>query len=884
MHRLLVALALLPLLHSSPVKSQTPPCSRLEGIVLDSTGALVPGASVSLDEKTRRASGSDGRFAFPCVTPGKHELTATIADFAAFTVRVTAPHTAELTFRLVPATQASVTVNADLDMQVPAPGGDNGLVISGKQLQALADDPDDLQRELQQLAAAAGGSPASTIISVDGFQDSAKLPPKSSIAYIQVTPDLFSPEYREPPFGGGRVEVFTKPGAKTYHGDLFATNSSSWMNARDPFATSAGKTGKQRYGFDLSGPIRKEGSSFTLSLEHRSIDEIAVVNTVDANNNPLLDSVPQPQALWIAQARADWQITPKNFAFITYSANANSTANVGVGGQVLREAGYGENILDQTVRASDVATISPHLMHEARASFEWIFDNDTPNTTGPSVQVSGLFTGGGATAGNTRQFFTGLENDDDIVLTTTNHTVKAGYQLFWKTRDSLLQTNFNGTYIYADGAQYLAQAPEQFSNVAGNPEVHTSQVRLAVFYADTMKLSDSLTFSYGLRYELQTAPATYNTFAPRLGFAWSPGKQKAWRLATHFGIFDDQYSMNTVEELNREDGIQRITSLVANPAYNNPFLNATPIHSERTLGPNTNPGVYTMGDASISRDLPFGFNLNAELVLARFLTYDRTVNINQPLNGNPYGPRPFAPDLNILQVTNNGTGQGHGEFFSLSNFKLKRVQFFLGALHLNLRDNTDDSALFQPQSAYTDAGEQAPRDNQPQWMVFTNGTFVLPAKLSLSLNGHAGGDQPFNITTGIDNNGDGNFNDRPQFAAPGSTPGSTPNGATVFATPFGLLTNNGPIVNGAPLRPIVRNTGRLPWSYHVDANLQRAFVLTRNSKADHQQTLTANIRSANLLNHTNVTTEGSVLGSPQFLQPIAADTARRIEFGLRYAF
>ncbi len=44
------------------------------------------------------------------------------------------------------------------------------------------------------------------------------------------------------------------------------------------------------------------------------------------------------------------------------------------------------------------------------------------------------------------------------------------------------------------------------------------------------------------------------------------------------------------------------------------------------------------------------------------------------------------------------------------------------------------------------------------------------------------------------------------------------------------------------------------------------------------------LRSANLLNHTNVTTVGNVVGSPTFTQPLAAEAARRVEFGIRYTF
>jgi len=45
------------------------------------------------------------------------------------------------------------------------------------------------------LAASSGGAPGQAIITVDGFQNSSTLPPKSSIASIRVNPDMFSAEY-----------------------------------------------------------------------------------------------------------------------------------------------------------------------------------------------------------------------------------------------------------------------------------------------------------------------------------------------------------------------------------------------------------------------------------------------------------------------------------------------------------------------------------------------------------------------------------------------------------------------------------------------------------------------------------------------------------------
>ncbi|MDE1160593.1 MAG: carboxypeptidase regulatory-like domain-containing protein [Acidobacteriaceae bacterium] len=884
--RLNFGFAALPLLVAmvSPALAQSS-CTRLDGVVMDSTGALIPGANVTLDGKTEHRSDAAGRFDFACLSEGKHALTASAEGFAGYTVRFSAPHEAELRLRMVPSTEASVTVNAeDSDMQVAPPGASNGLVVAGRQLQALADDPDDLLRQLQQLGAMAGGNPSKTTVSVDGFQDDAKLPPKDSIAFINVSPDLFSAEYREPPFGGGRVEVYTKPGAKAYHGALYTTNSSSWMNAADPFAPSTGKLGKQRYGFDLSGPIQKKGSNFSLSLEHRQIDSLAVVNAITFDNTgkqqATIYNAPTPQSLWEGQARVDWQLGPKNIFFVSYSSNVNSQQNNGVGGTVLQEAGYNVGTNDQTVRFSDVTMFSPMLMHEARVAIEWYRETDVANSTAPSVQVSGYFTGGGVSTGNSQQFRTRVEYDDDFVLTTKQHTLKAGYQVFWLHRNSNVPTNFNGNYTFGTAAEYAAKTPEVFNNVSGNPNIEFHQVRFVGFAQDNMKLKPNLTFAMGVRYFLESSPATYKNFQPRIGLVWSPDAKKKWNVTSHFGIFQGQYSADEVQELQRLDGVQRVSSLIYNPVYGAPFSGATPITTKRTFAPGTGPGTFMMGELGVSRDLGKGFNLNVEEIQARFLNYVRTLNINQPLDSNPYGARPYGANQNILQVQNSGTGIGHGEVVVLSNFSHKVAGGVVGFVHLNIRDTTNDDTFFQPESSTSDAGEEVRRVGQGSWQIFSNVNVNLPWKLSLSYNGFMQGGSPYNLLTGSDNNGDGNFNDRPQYAAPGAVA----NGTTNFETPFGLLTNDGDYVNGTPVRPTERNMGKLPWNFHLDANLQRAFVLNRDKKAVHQQTVTLNVRSANFLNHTNVTSEGSVLGTPQFLAPVAADTGRRIEFGAKYSF
>ncbi|QEE30671.1 hypothetical protein FTW19_23360 [Terriglobus albidus] len=877
----------------------------LTGVVHDSTQAIIPGALLTLDSGPAATSSSDGHFRFACVPEGSHRLVVAAPGFATQTVTLRSPHPASLDLLLkVEEVETNVDVSGDDDTPATSTTSSGPTqTISGDRLHALADDPDDLTRQLQQLAAAAGGSPANTVIAVDGFQDGSKLPPKSTIAYIKVNPDLFSAEYREPPFGGGRVEVYTKPGQSAYHGALFATNGSPWMNARDPFSTSKASLGKQRYGFELTGPIRQKGSDFVLALEHRSIDNFAVVNavTLDSTGSPVrtVGNVATPQRLWIGSAKVDWQLGPKNTFIASYNANVNHLQNLGAGGTSLAEVGYDSQQSEHMLRFSNITTASVHLMHEARVSLRWNGENDTPASNAVAVQVAGAFTGGGNTLGPQHRRELNMEILDDAILTTKNHTLKMGTQLMIYRERQRLTTNFNGTYTFGGGSAPVLSAggsavpgqtttitgleqyrrallglpggtPTAYSNVAGSPVVNFTLVQDALFIQDDWNVGHGVHIASGVRYYLQNNPDTFSSITPRIGILWSPNAKGTWTLHGHFGMFAGRFNKGDQSEVQRMNGIDRITSTIYSPVYGNPFSGATPIHSIRSYNPHLSNLTWAAENIGGTRTLPHGWNLSIDYFLARIWNYTRSLNINSPLNNQPTGPRPGPANLNIFEMQASGQGRANVVFIGVDQHSYKKVQFSFGGVRVNLVDDTDDNEFSSPQSSRTNAGELARRTGQPLWNVFANGTLKLPEKLELSstFNGHGG--SHYNVTTGFDNNGDGNFNDRPQYATAG-TPGAV-------STQWGWLVASGG--TGA----FQRNAGTLPWTLYLDTNLQRAFKLTHNAKAEHPQTLTLNVRSANMINHRNVTSVGGVLGSPLFGVPYAADNGRRVEAGLRYAF
>jgi hypothetical protein len=930
--RAAVALAALAILHISTVglaQSAQSSCNgtALTGVVHDATDAIISGAAVKLDNSNAAVTDSAGHFHLSCAPNGKHTLHISAESFAALDLPVNvSAHSGELKITLQP---AEVDTTMDVAADDPSQAANSPLAsgpsqtISGQRLQSLADDPDDLLRELQQMAAAAGGSPSGATLSIDGFQsgdNNNTLPPKSSIAYIKVNPDLFSAEYRNPPFGGGQIQVYTKPGQPTYHGALFATNSSSWMNARDPFSVSRAAIGKQRYGFELTGPIRKKGSDFILNLEHRSINNFAAVNAigVDAagDQTPILQNVPAPQRLWIGMAKVDWQLGPKNTFITSFNAFDNHKENVGAGGTTLAEAAYDNQIYDHNLHLTDVTTVSPKLMHEARLGIEWDGRDEIPNSLDPQLQVAGAFTSGGNTNGALRDHEIDTEFDDDAILSLSKHLLKFGSQSELLRERFRYFNNFNGTWLFGGGAAPVLDAnnnptaqtetitgvaqyvralngwaggtPTEYSNVAGNPTINLTQYREALFVQDDWKLLPNLHVALGLRYYTQNKPMVHNNFNPRLGISWSPDKKATWTLHAHAGLFSGRFGAHNYAQLLDMDGTQRITSLVYTPSCSggfnpntcNAFTGATPLQSIRTIQPHLPNLFYGIENVGFTKTFPKSFTLSGDYNIAQMWHYTRTENINAPTNDQPLGPRPFAPDVNILQWQPSGRGYGNIEFMGLTNQSLKRVKFFAGAVRVDIIDDTDDTDFTTPQTTGVNTGEYARRDNQGLWQVFGNATVNLPAKLVFSANYNGTGLQAYNVTTGFDNNGDGDFNDRPQYA-PAGTPlcSANPN-----ATPCGYTTPWGELVTSGGVGTLSRNKGDMPWTFYLDSNLQRTFNLTRNAKADHPQALIVNIRSSNVLNHLNVTSVGSVLGSPNFGQAYAGDNGRRLEGGLRYTF
>jgi hypothetical protein len=895
---------------------------RIDGVITDPTGAVIPGARVQASSGATALTDATGHYMFACEPGTSSTITAEAAGFAKATAH---PHArmggvAHVNLKLsVASVETNVVVDANAN-GVDSADTAGTTVLGTEEVQRLSDDPDDLLRELQAMAAGGGGVPGGAIITVNGFRNGSPLPPKGSIAEIRINPDPFSSQYERAPWIAPDIEITTKPGAKAFHGALFVVESDNTWNATDPFSITATPASKQRYGFELSGPVISRSSGFSLTLEKRDIEEFNVVDaeTIDSEYNPepLEQTVAAPQHLWIGSARGDWQITPNDAATVSLSSNFSSLGNQGVGGLNLASSGFDNLVSEYGLRLLNTQILSSHFLNETRIGYSWLRTEQTPLSTEPSLMVAGYFTGGGATSGNLNDRERTLEADDDFILTKGKHSFKAGLESLAFFIHDYDPDTFNGALVFGGGSapaldannnptgetttidaleQYRRAllnlpggAPTTYQITTGRPLVPETQWRLALYAQDRAKINQRLTLNAGLRYQFQTSPGTFANFAPRAGVAWAPDKKSNWVLHLSAGLFINPVDQAYAIQAKRLNGVRQQETTIYSPNFQSPMTPAPDSIGVGTIWqlPSTVTQLPSfMTQTGLGHELPQHWHLQADFDFGQAWGWMRQVNVNAPMVPSSVGappdplaallaPRPSAVNEDILRYEQLAHRRGGLVEVALEQNSYKRFNFSADYLHLDFHSDGgfrlgDLPGASNPQSTYSEKGESARWDALMRNLFFASVDFNLPFKLDLSSFLDFSSGQPYNITTGTDANGDGDFNDRPSYAsAPG--PG-------VYSTPFGLLSTN--TVNGN----VPRNLGTMPARIHLDMNLSREFALNPRDK-DHSRTFRFDARSTNLLNHANVTAVNTILSSGAVGQPISAETARRLELGVRFTF
>ncbi|PYU69325.1 MAG: hypothetical protein DMG49_13630, partial [Acidobacteria bacterium] len=398
---------------SAALDAQTPP-GGLSGVVTDSSGGVIVKAAVRLTNSSGAsqdtATNRDGFYEFKGLLPGTYTLKAVAKGFAIFTeedVQILAGQTKSLNIGLlIQIEEEKVEVSGSSTKVDIAPSNNAGMVVmQGKDLEALSDDPDELQSELQTLAGPSAG-PNGGQIYIDGFT-AGTLPPKASIREIRINQNPFSAEYDK--LGYGRIEILTKPGTEQFHGQAFLSGTTAAFNARNPFGnlplgTPAPGNHSTQYSGNIGGPLGKS-ASFSFNIEGRNVIDLHIVDTpfVDPVTFQIIPQftqvVPNPGTRYNLSPRLDYQLTSTNTLTARYQYFHNTDENEGSGQFNLAEQGFNQVNAEQTLQVSDTQVVNAKTINETRFQFVRSSNSETPVSITPTIQVQGAFTSGGNVQG-----------------------------------------------------------------------------------------------------------------------------------------------------------------------------------------------------------------------------------------------------------------------------------------------------------------------------------------------------------------------------------------------------------------------------------------------------------------------------------------------------
>src|SRR6267142_2545858 len=210
--------------------------SSLRGVVKDELGASVVGAEVTITDaagvQKKTTSNGEGAYSFTGVAPGKYVIRASAKGFAvtedeAVDIVAGQRQTFDITLK-VTIEQSNVTVAGDTPLSTESTNNANQTVISGKDLDALPDDPDELAAALQALAGPSIG-PNGGQIFIDGFS-----------------------------------------------GGLNLNFNDESLNSRNPFAISSSKRTPyqvRQFGGSFSGPLKAHKASFFIEANRNETDD-----------------------------------------------------------------------------------------------------------------------------------------------------------------------------------------------------------------------------------------------------------------------------------------------------------------------------------------------------------------------------------------------------------------------------------------------------------------------------------------------------------------------------------------------------------------------------------------------------------------------------------
>ena len=296
----------------------------ISGLVTDSTGAVIPGATVVATNtqtgvKTTVTTDAKGFYSLPALPVGTYDLQVSQIGFKTYTETGLVIN-ANSALR-VDATLSVGTINEKIEVRTDAVHVETestqmGEVITGKTMTAV---PLNGRAYTDLLALQPGVSPYTAIDtgtggigdrpvdgglnsgnqSVNGQREAANgfmvngsnveegknngtaiIPNLDSIAEFRIITNNFDAEYGN--YSGGQINVVTKSGTNSFHGSGFEFLRNTALDAKNYYSLPTDKTPvfrQNQFGGTFGGPIRKDKTFFFVDYQGTRRTQAPTVNT-----------------------------------------------------------------------------------------------------------------------------------------------------------------------------------------------------------------------------------------------------------------------------------------------------------------------------------------------------------------------------------------------------------------------------------------------------------------------------------------------------------------------------------------------------------------------------------------------------------------------------
>ena len=723
--------------------------STLRVTVLDQTDAALIIARVTVVDSrgVEQAAPVDDRgvAVFENLTPGNYQVTATADSFrpiaTPFNVRRGDNRT---TLRLALATIEQTVVVQD---QSAADRRDNGFTqtLTQDQIDSLPDDPDEMADELMRMA-----GPGAQIF-VNGFRGG-RMPPKDQIQQIRFHTNSFSAEYHDA--GMIRIEVITKPGMGGWRGQSNFGFRDESLNAKNYFADEKGAEQMRRYMVNFQGPIAKGKTSLTVSFDGNSAYDSRTINALSPSGGSVTGLAETPTDAMNFMARVEHLTGATSQIQAEYSRRQNDRSNLGVGDFDLPERAYATENSTDTFRLRATNVIAKKVFSELRFSLIDSTLATTSQSAVPAIRVNEAFTAGGAgQAGARHAREIELAQNFDFSI-GRKHSMRAGVLFEAGWWDSDQRSNTLGTYTFTSLDAFNAGTPATYAIRSGDPLVDYSQVKAGWFLQDDFRPARTLQVSLGIRQEIQTQVDARWNFAPRAAMTWNATKKTTVRGG--YGIFYDWYDSALYEQTIRVDGNHQVDVIVQNPGFPVTDGGGTRLPESVIRSASLEQPVIQQASVGLERPLAPWADFRTDYMWTRGSNTLRSINVNAPVNG-------VRPDQSIGNITQiQSTGKRASDRFTVSlnaRYIPRRILSMVTYQYTNARNFADMPTALPSDSLNPDA-DWGPSAQDVRHRIFFNFNTPLGNGVRLGVNAQGSSPLPYNITTGLDNNGDTVFNDR----------------------------------------------------------------------------------------------------------------------------